>query len=268
MKLNVVFMIAIVVVACCDVRATPNKRHSEDDNGDNDVIPVCPASHDRAFASGIKCCRYDKFSKSTKNVEPRNSDICPSGDVIGCPLGEGCEDSPPSCFQFFELEGFGKEYDGLYNFDSKSQYEASKQLYIVEPDFGVQGDKCIWWFRPCRRWWLGPCQNIGTNRGFAFIDAEVPCPHPEEERWRNPESGEYFTNIRNYSAERCKYFNDGTAVCGASSSTPLSTTTPNGENAVVVNNRYVEICSSRLKEGQWECNPNGDDVHEAVDFKC
>ena len=164
-----------------------------------------------------------------------------------------CEDSPPSCFAFFELEGFGSGYDGFYNSDRTNQYAASKQLYVIEPEFEVQGDKCVWWFRPCRRWWLGDCKHVGTNQGFAYIDADVPCPHPEEKRWKNPVSGEYFTDIANYSAERCKYFPDGTAVCGATTSAPLTEEAKNGENAIVRNNKYIEMCSWRFSNGKWTC---------------
>ncbi len=234
--------------------------------GFRNSIPVCPANFDRAFANGSQCCHYSENYKTTVKVAPRLTSLCPSGESAPCPDGSGCEDNPPSCFEFFELEGFGKDYDGFYNFDTKHQYEASKQLYVLEPDFQVQGDKCIWWFRPCRRWWLGHCEHVGTNTGFAYIDADVVCPHPEEQRWMNPETGKYFVDIRNYSAERCKHFADGTAVCGATSTSPLSSVASNGENAVVVNNRYVEMCSWRFSNGAWSCIET--DRSQSINFPC
>lgn len=69
-------------------------------------VPVCPATHQRAFARGAKCCAYLDYG--TKLVAPWSSDICPSGDAVACPAGSGCEDNPPSCYDAFELEGVHK----------------------------------------------------------------------------------------------------------------------------------------------------------------
>ena len=68
-----------------------------------------------------------------------------------------------------------------------------------------------------------------------------------------------FQGIKNYSAERCKYFEDGTAICGATSSSPLTGKNESGkigdviENAYVIDNKYVEDCSWRFKNGNWTC---------------
>ncbi len=46
--------------------------------------------------------------------------------------GSDCEDHPPSCYSGFELEGFGKDYDGYYSSKDESlgieYYEDSKQV--------------------------------------------------------------------------------------------------------------------------------------------
>ena len=96
-------------------------------------IPVCPASHDRAFARGKKCCKYSE-EKTAKNVLPRESDSCdscdscPSNDFVQCPSGANCEDSPPSCLASFELEGFGQKFDGYYSSDDNK----SRQILFQE----------------------------------------------------------------------------------------------------------------------------------------
>jgi hypothetical protein len=36
---------------------------------------------------------------------------------------------------------------------------------------------------------------VGTNAGLAYIDADVPCPHLEELRWRRPESHAYLQAV-------------------------------------------------------------------------
>ena len=107
-------------------------------------IPVCPPGYDRAYARGTKCCHYAENYKQAKNVAPWSSNDCPSLKSADCPNGTGCEDNPPSCFQFFELEGFGSGFDGFYNSGDKNMYEGSKQVYVLYPEFGVLGDKCVW----------------------------------------------------------------------------------------------------------------------------
>ncbi len=63
--------------------------------------------------------------------------------------------------------GFNNEYDGRYVFGSK--YSDGKQVFEKE-------DKCIWWHRQYRHWWIGPCENVGTNSGFAYIQPDLRCP--------------------------------------------------------------------------------------------
>jgi hypothetical protein len=42
----------------------------------------------------------------------------------------------------------------------------------------INGDKCIWWKRQYRRWWIGPCKKVGTNSGYAYIKQDVRCASP------------------------------------------------------------------------------------------
>ena len=44
--------------------------------------------------------------------------------------------------------------------------------------FKPLGDKCVWWYHKHRYWHLSDCEYVGTSIAFAYIDAEVPCPHP------------------------------------------------------------------------------------------
>jgi hypothetical protein len=216
------------------------------------TIPVCPSTHDRAFDNGRKCCTYNDFFKSAKDVAPRQSQVCPSGNVIDCPQGHNCEDNPPSCFNAFELEGFGPDYDGYYK--SEDRFENTKQIYNLEPTTkSNESEKCAWWYLRLRQWHIGECDKVGTDESFAYIEPDVPCPHPEEVRWVNSATGEYFKNIHNYSAERCKTFPDGTAVCGAAASSPLETSATAGVNAIIRNGTYIQMCRWRLQRHQWRC---------------
>jgi hypothetical protein len=33
----------------------------------------------------------------------------------------------------------------------------------------LTNDKCVWWHQQYRHWWVGPCENVGTNSGFAYL---------------------------------------------------------------------------------------------------
>ncbi len=66
----------------------------------------------------------------------------------------------------------------------------------------VNGDKCIWWYREYRHWWIGPCENVGTNSGYAYIYPDVRCPSPSYgSKWtkvdwtRDDESGEPLEGV-------------------------------------------------------------------------
>jgi hypothetical protein len=146
------------------------------------------------------------LERAAKNVAPWTSSYCPSNDSIECPAGNGCEDNPPSCFSSLELEGFGLDYDGRYashsHLFSTEFYESSKPLYTLKSEYSETMDKCLWWHRRLRNWVLGECQNVGTSKSFAYINADVPCPHPEEQRWVNSKTGMYLKGIKNYSEER------------------------------------------------------------------
>jgi len=219
---------------------------------ESESIPVCPAAHDRAFDGGRKCCHYSEDYKSSKDVAPRESDVCPSNDCVECPHGDGCEDSPPSCFNNFELEGFGEDYDGFYLWGN-DQYENSKQIYVLQSKALQPLDKCVWWFLEYRQWILGDCEDVGSNVGFAYIDADVQCPHPEEERWKSTVTGAYLEGIKNYSADRCKSNEDGTAVCGASSVPPLEASATVGVGVTVKEGQFVQSCKWRFIRRQWRC---------------
>ncbi len=134
------------------------------------TIPVCPPKHPRAFEYGKKCCNGNDRQK---NAIPRQSQDCLSGDIIDCPQGHDCEDHPQTCYDQFELEGFGQDYDGYYGFQDR--YENGKPIYMTK------SEKCVWWLLRLRQWHLGECGNVGTHKSFAYIDADLQCPHPEEE---------------------------------------------------------------------------------------
>ena len=55
-------------------------------------------------------------------------------------------------------------------------------------------DSCIWWHRGGRHWWIGPCENAGTDSGYAYLQEDLDCiPHGEARgTWRNALTDEAF----------------------------------------------------------------------------
>ena len=59
-------------------------------------------------------------------------------------------------------------YSGLY-VKQKSQRKIEEIVYRLE-------NKCIWWHKPYRHWWVGECTNLGENNGFAWLAPDSLCP--------------------------------------------------------------------------------------------
>ena len=74
-------------------------------------------------------------------------------------------------------------YSGLY-VKQKSQRKIEEIVYRLE-------NKCIWWHKPYRHWWVGECTNLGENSGFAWLAPDSLCPIQDKAGdWRRGGSGE------------------------------------------------------------------------------
>ena len=71
-------------------------------------------------------------------------------------------------------------YSGLY-VKQKSQRKIEEIVYQLE-------NKCIWWHKPYRHWWIGECTNIfghsslGGNNGFAWLAPDSLCPIQDQSK--------------------------------------------------------------------------------------
>ena len=74
-------------------------------------------------------------------------------------------------------QGFNNEFDAHYQSgwtnnetgEFLTQYMDGKQIFVSDA-------YCVWWHREFRHWWIGDCQNVGTNSGYAYIDSDERCP--------------------------------------------------------------------------------------------
>ena len=61
--------------------------------------------------------------------------------------------------------------------------------------FSIFTIKCLWWHRQYHHWWIGPCDKIGKNEGYAYIDEDVSCP--QGGIWRRGGSDEFINDVKN-----------------------------------------------------------------------
>jgi hypothetical protein len=110
-------------------------------------------------------------------------------------------------------------------------------VYIHDKIIG----KCIWWNKEYRRWWVGPCQNVGGNAGFAYINEDAPCPYTTI--WRRGGSNEIISGVQNFIVQ--------VASAGAQKVDELTATV--GVNAIIQNRTYKQKCKFTYRNGKIRC---------------
>jgi len=234
---------------------------------DVEEIGLCPKSHPYAFRNGEGCCL------NGGSLTQRTDTSC-NGDDISCDTNS-CEDRwsctvcrSDGCWgkATIRIKNMSPEYDGSYSF---SQAPCCLENYYQEanrPIFNGEGDsegKCIWWHRQYRHWWVGPCDNIGLNAGFAYIREDISCPaqcqtEPDSDgdyycssdapiTWRRGGSDEQLPDVKLQIVDRA-------AVASAGGSETAETTSFVGINAVIQDRtRYKQSCRFRYRNGKFVC---------------
>lgn len=215
---------------------------------------VCPKSHPFAFQSGQQCC------------SERITDSDCRGEAIKC-NSNSCEDHSYCCAdcckgscrvgEDLQIENLSADYDGKYY--ATKYLEANRPIF--EGSYERDG-KCIWWHRLYRHWWIGYCDDIGDNAGFAYINEDLGCPSectPEVEigvfpcpeksmTWRRGGSNEVITGVLvNASIGR---------FVGASAAVELDSTsgTVGIDNAVNQDGTsYKQNCRFVRRNGNFVC---------------
>ncbi len=171
----------LIIILFFVLQSQAGRIKREPDTYDFDV---CPESHPYAFSRGHKCCSQQNLDEPEFWI----SNAC-QADSIACP-GSHCEDSEDKCFLDLKVSG-DSNHNGYYN---KIIYsEGNRPIYLIE-----DGDLCIWWHQPYRHWWIGDCENIGTNSGFAYLQEDSSCPNtpnPSNPTWRRGGSDEILNEF-------------------------------------------------------------------------
>ena len=134
------------------------------DENPNDVsqndFELCPDSHPTAFDNGRRCC---------KSFEPNlwSNSTC-DGDVVDC-SSPPCEAYRSLCSDCLSLCKAGLFLFRSLKTDSFETLEANRPVYQSD-------ETCMWWHRPGRHWWIGSCDDIGTDAGYAYLEKDLDCP--------------------------------------------------------------------------------------------
>jgi hypothetical protein len=106
-----------------------------------------------------------------------------------------CEDFKSKCVcpdckdnHYFRIKNLSPEYDGTYRFDFQNKFLQGNQTV-----FETNGN-CVWWHQQYRHWWVGSCDNIGINAGYAYAEEDVDCP-VSAKVWRIGGSDECIQNV-------------------------------------------------------------------------
>ena len=220
---------------------------------------ICPESHPFAFQSGQQCC-------SERSNWP---DTYCEGDAIYC-NSNSCEDHSSCCGQCcpsfknsrcfasesLEIENLSPDYDGGYS--KTNNLEANRPIFEgVEEQEG----KCMWWHRFYRHWWIGLCDDIGDNAGFAYIAEDLSCP---SECIRKVEEGVFICPRRSITWRRggSNEVISGVIVTAvisqiyaqAEAHEPTDTTSSVGVSAVTQEvTRYKQSCRFVRRNGSFVC---------------
>ena len=184
---------------------------------------ICPQFHPYQTEEGKVCC----------SGQPSLTEWC--GEAVDC-TSSWCEDFHSPCGgTWFTYENLSPEYDETY-------FYFSKILKANHPIFKKDG-KCIWWHQPFRYWWIGPCENVGSNTGFEYIEDDAGCPGSTN--WRRSESDELIPNIQI----------SVTQVAEKSGRVESDDQTGNAAVSIVISNgRYQQKCRFKYINGSYRCN--------------
>jgi hypothetical protein len=130
------------------------------------------------------------------------------------------------------------EYNGRYQFDSDYGF-----LEGNRPVFEKTGE-CVWWHRQSRHWWVGPCENVGLNDGYAYGEGDSHCPSSHELVWRRGGSDEIIHDVVVYKS----------FMAASGGHKPDHSSGTAGVNAIIRNGRYKQTCRPVYRNFSFRCS--------------
>jgi hypothetical protein len=199
---------------------------------------LCPESHPSASVDGQNCnCNWYL-----------NSDTCDFRG-IDCPTSK-CEDLYTRCYTEL-LSKDDKRYQQVAEY-----LEGNRPIYKADND-----DDCVWWEKSERRWWSGPCENVGTSSGFAYLAEDYRCPYGQygkQADWKRGGSDDVVDLFSKYPQKAITTSNSGGFLeqnsAGPADESPMTATA--AVNVIVRNGRYKQTCRFVYRNGIFKCENN------------
>lgn len=180
---------------------------------------VCPQSHPIAINQGRQCSMPFNVGKTIKCKSSR------------------CEHFYPTCDVTLFIKGID-DYDKIYS--QNSFLEANRPIFQDE-------DKCVWWKYPNRNWWIGPCENVGTNSGFAYMEEDLDCPFDQPATWRKCGTDEVVKDLSISGAAV------GEAAAASSATDTTATSGTAAVNSIIRSGKYQQKCRFVYRNGRFRC---------------
>ena len=205
---------------------------------------LCPQSHPVAFRGGQKCC---------KNEVDWSANVC-DGEEIDC-SDHCCERLDSYCeFETAFNKTQNRKFNGLYS-QVDDVLEANRTVY-------QKNDSCVWWHRGGRHWWIGHCQNIGTDSGYAYLEEDYYCPYGNggvlKGTWRKGDNNKIIKGIdvvdgRTFEARKHNLPQQGSAQDAVAVAVEDGTATT-GVNEVQQDKTYRQPCKPKFVSGRFLCD--------------
>ena len=133
--------------------------------------------------------------------------------------------------------------------------EANRTVY-------QKNDSCVWWHRGGRHWWIGHCQNIGTDSGYAYLEEDYYCPYGNggvlKGTWRKGDNNKIIKGIdvvdgRTFEARKHNLPQQGSAQDANAVAVEDGTATA-GVNEVQQDKTYRQPCKPKFVSGRFLCD--------------
>jgi hypothetical protein len=180
------------------------------------------------------------------DVSRQELDYC-QGEAVNC-LSPPCEEFKIKCarrhLDYFYFENASPEYsksDFIRCFNGCS-LESNQQVFKSD-------DKCVWWHLQYHHWWVGPCEKVGLNDGYAYGEEDVDCP-TDVKTWRRGGSNEILqvAIVQLFPQE------GGFASSPSSADEPDESSGTAGVNLITRNGQYKQICRPVYRNGRFRCS--------------
>ena len=205
-----------------------------DDISQND-FELCPATHPAAFDKGRQCCNSSSsWSSPTCN-----------GESIDC-FGPPCEPFWTDCSTLYAFIDNTRclYFDAIAEEGEKYYRDANRYVYEFD-------GTCMWWRRPGRHWWVGSCDDVGTDAGYAYLEEDLDCPvgFREGGKWKRRDTNEILDGLEGTRDPNKQ------VPCGFASGSNVVDSPGGfvGVNFIKQDNHYTQKCKPIPFQGRFIC---------------